>query len=91
LRTRAIFDAATRSRRYLLTFKGCGYAIGLDPAPAATGRSRNPLPGSWIAPGPVGYGAYRPGFYGVTVWKGFQRNHVLGLELIQSNAESRAD
>jgi hypothetical protein len=30
---RAIFDMATGSHRYLLTFKGCGHAIGLNPVP----------------------------------------------------------
>ena len=30
---RAIFDGATNSHRYLLTFKGAGHAIGLNPVP----------------------------------------------------------
>ena len=30
---RAIFDGATAVQRYLLTFKGCGHAIGLNPVP----------------------------------------------------------
>jgi hypothetical protein len=30
---RAIFDSATGTNRYLLTFKGCGHSIGLNPAP----------------------------------------------------------
>ncbi len=31
---RAIFNAATRSQRYLLTYHGAGHGIGLNPAPA---------------------------------------------------------
>jgi predicted dienelactone hydrolase len=30
---RAIFDNTTGTNRYLLTFKGCGHSIGLNPAP----------------------------------------------------------
>jgi len=30
---RAMFEGATGAQRYLLTFKGCGHAIGLNPAP----------------------------------------------------------
>jgi predicted dienelactone hydrolase len=36
---RAFFDAATNSHRYLLTFKGAGHSIGLNPAPEAKPRS----------------------------------------------------
>ena len=36
---RAIFDAAFNARRYLLTFKGAGHAVGLNPAPEAKPRS----------------------------------------------------
>ena len=36
---RAIFDGAGNSHRYLLTFKGAGHSIGLNPAPDAM-RSR---------------------------------------------------
>lgn len=32
---RAIFDQAVNARRYLLTFKGAGHSIGLNPAPDA--------------------------------------------------------
>jgi predicted dienelactone hydrolase len=32
---RAIFDAASRAHRYLLTFKGGGHAMGLNPVPDA--------------------------------------------------------
>ena len=32
---RTIFDTATHSHRFLLTFKGCGHAIDLGPAPEA--------------------------------------------------------
>jgi predicted dienelactone hydrolase len=43
--------------------------------------------GAWPAavPSPA-YDAYSPGSGNVTVWKGFQRNHATGLELLQSGA-----
>ena len=34
----------------------------------------------WPAGGPAGYGAISPGGPGAT-WKGFPRNHAVGLEL----------
>lgn len=33
------------------------------------------------------YDAYSPGTGGITVWKGFQRNHAAGLELLQADAQ----
>jgi predicted dienelactone hydrolase len=45
--------------------------------------------GSWPAATPAPpYDAYSPGGATITVWKGFQRNHATGLELLQSAAES---
>ncbi len=38
---------------------------------------------------PAAYDAYSPGNSGVTVWKGFQRNHAAGLELLQAQARPR--
>jgi predicted dienelactone hydrolase len=35
---RAIFEQAVRAHRYLLTFKGAGHSIGLDPAPETMRR-----------------------------------------------------
>jgi hypothetical protein len=35
---------------------------------------------------PPAYDAYSPGAGDVTVWKGFQRNHAEGLELLQAAA-----
>ena len=35
---RAIFDMASGAHRYLLTFKGAGHALGLDPAPQSMRR-----------------------------------------------------
>jgi hypothetical protein len=37
---------------------------------------------------PLAYDAYSPGAADVTVWKGFQRNHAAGLELLQAQARS---
>jgi hypothetical protein len=36
--------------------------------------------------GPKAYDAYSPGAPNVTVWKGFQRKHAEGLELLQAPA-----
>lgn len=38
---------------------------------------------------PPAYDAYSPGAADVTVWRGFQRNHAAGLELLQAGAEPR--
>jgi len=135
---RAIFDNSTGANRYLLTFKGCGHSIGLNPAPEGMrshlwdqdwfedpvwrkdrvnsisahfisafldrylkdDMSRDaylnvPAPesgnGSWPSPNPYPYDAYSPGTNGVSVWKGFQRNHAAGLELIQAKATPHAN
>jgi predicted dienelactone hydrolase len=133
---RAIFDMAVAAPRYLLTFKGGGHAIGLDPVPDAMRQrlwdqdwfedpvwrkdritainahfitafldryvkgdeSRAayldvPVPessaGVWpAAMPPVAYDAYSPGGADITVWKGFQRHHAAGLELLQAQARS---
>jgi predicted dienelactone hydrolase len=131
---RAIFDGASAAHRYLLTFKGAGHAIGLNPAPDAM-RQRlwdkdwfeDPVwrkerinainvhfitafldryvkddesraayldvpvaeasAGAWPATTPpLAYDAYSPGTSGITVWKGFQRNHAAGLELLHAEA-----
>jgi predicted dienelactone hydrolase len=45
--------------------------------------------GVWPAtPPPPAYDAYSPGTADITVWKGFQRNHATGLELLQAEAKS---
>src|SRR5882724_6180733 len=43
--------------------------------------------GAWLpaVPAPA-YDAYSPGAAEITVWKGFQRNHATGLELLQADA-----
>jgi predicted dienelactone hydrolase len=131
---RAIFDSAAGAHRYLLTFKGGGHAIGLNPAPEAM-RHRlwdqdwfeDPVwrkdrinainahfitafldrfvlgdesraaylnvavaessAGVWpAATPPLEYDALSPGTAGVSVWKGFQRKHAEGLELLQAQA-----
>lgn len=132
---RAIFESARHARRYLLTFKGAGHSIGLNPAPDAM-RTRlwdqdwfedsvwrkqrvNAInahfitaffddylkgdgsraayldvpvtlsdAGLWPATVPGAYDAFSPGSAaaGVTFWKGFQRNHAAGLELLQAAA-----
>jgi predicted dienelactone hydrolase len=35
---------------------------------------------------PLAYDAYSPGTADISVWKGFQRNHAAGLELLQAQA-----
>ena len=132
---RAIFESARHARRYLLTFKGAGHSIGLNPAPDAM-RTRlwdqdwfedsvwrkqrvNAInahfitaflddylkgdgsraayldvpvtlsdAGLWPATVPGAYDAFSPGSAaaGVTFWKGFQRNHAAGLEMLQAAA-----
>jgi predicted dienelactone hydrolase len=38
--------------------------------------------GTWSAPAGTSYAAYSPGGDGVTLWKGFQRAHAEGLEVL---------
>jgi predicted dienelactone hydrolase len=131
---RAIFDAAGAAHRYLLTFKGGGHAIGLNPVPDAMRQKlwdqdwfEDPVwrkerisainahfitafldcyvmgdasraaylnvpvteasAGLWPATTPpLAYDAYSPGTPDISVWKGFQRNHAMGLELLQAQA-----
>ena len=52
-----------------------GYLDGLVP------RSAD---GTWSAPPETPYSAYSPGGDGVTLWKGFQRQHAEGLELLHA-------
>jgi hypothetical protein len=45
--------------------------------------------GEWPAPAaPAAYDAYSPGAPQISLWKGFQRNHATGLELLQADARS---
>jgi len=129
----AIFEQASGAHRFLLTFKGGGHSIGLNPAPD-TMRQRlwdqdwfeDPVwrkervnainahfitafldryvrgdesraayldvpvtessAGVWPPATPLAYDAYSPGTGAITVWKGFQRNHAEGLELLQADA-----
>jgi predicted dienelactone hydrolase len=128
---RAFFDAASRTTRYLLTFKQCGHAIGLNPVPDAMRAKlwdldwfEDPVwrkdringinahfitafldlyvkgeaaraayldvpvtdsdAGQWPADQAKSYDAYSPAAEGVTVWKGFQRNHAGGLQLLKA-------
>jgi predicted dienelactone hydrolase len=131
---RAIFDAASGSTRYLLTFKQAGHAIGLNAAPKAM-RSRlwdqdwfeDPVwrkdrisainahfitafldryvkgdasraayldvrtpdsdEGVWPEQSSAPYGALSPSDTNITVWKGFQRNHSSGLQLLSGAAQ----
>ena len=53
-----------------------GYLDGLTP------RSND---GIWPAAAGEPYGAYSPGAGGVTLWKGFQRQHAEGLELLHES------
>ncbi len=43
--------------------------------------------GEWKAPEGTPWDAYSPGGEGVTLWKGFQRRHATGLELVARPAE----
>jgi predicted dienelactone hydrolase len=131
---RAIFDMASGAQRYLLTFKGGGHALGLNPAPQSmrkllwdqdwfedpvwrkdrinainahfitafldcyvkgdeSRRAYLNVPvtesadGAWPAAAPPkAYDGYSPGTSDITVWKGFQRNHAAGMELLQAEA-----
>jgi predicted dienelactone hydrolase len=42
--------------------------------------------GTWPASVPSAFDAYSSGTNGISVWKGFQRNHAAGLELLQAKA-----
>jgi predicted dienelactone hydrolase len=42
--------------------------------------------GVWNAPATTGWGAYSPGGDGVTLWKGFQRRHARGMDLLHAAA-----
>jgi predicted dienelactone hydrolase len=46
--------------------------------------------GIWPADDPAPYAAYSPGTGKITVWKGFQRKHAQGLELLQAQAGAAA-
>jgi predicted dienelactone hydrolase len=127
---RAIFDRASATTRYLLTYKGAGHAIGFGPAPPAMRRAlwdqdwfEDPVwrkerltginlhfitafldlyvkgdgsraayldglvpesdAGRWETP-PPRWDAYSPGDGGITVWKGFQRRHATGMQLLRA-------
>jgi predicted dienelactone hydrolase len=43
--------------------------------------------GVWAAPAGTPWAAYSPGGDGVTLWKGFQRRHARGMELLHLGAE----
>ena len=42
--------------------------------------------GVWPSTSPLPYGAYSPSDSTITVWKGFQRNHATGLQLLKAEA-----
>lgn len=46
------------------------------------GLTRESIEGAWPASAGRAYDAYSPGADGITVWKGFQRGHAEGLELM---------
>ena len=54
---------------------GAAYLDGLVPESSK---------GEWPAEAAGAYGAYSPGTDGITVWKGFQRQHAEGLELLHA-------
>ena len=49
------------------------------------GLTRESEQGEWPASAGHAYGAYSPGTDGITVWKGFQRGHAEGLELLHES------
>jgi predicted dienelactone hydrolase len=51
-------------------------------APYLDGLTRDSIQGDWPASAAQSYDAYSPGADGITVWKGFQRGHAEGLELL---------
>jgi alpha-beta hydrolase superfamily lysophospholipase len=57
-------------------------SAGVWPAPTAAAK-----PATAAAPRSPAYDAYSPGSGEITVWKGFQRGHATGLELLQAQAE----
>ena len=128
---RAFYDGAINARRYLLTFRGAGHALGLGPAPpqmkhdlwdldwfedAVWRKDRivainlhmitafldrnlkgdesraayldqlvpDSSSGQWTTPPGTPENAFSPGTGGITVWKGFQRKHAEGLELLHA-------
>jgi hypothetical protein len=48
------------------------------------GLTPESVQGEWPASADFGYDAYSPGTNGITVWKGFQRQHAEGLELLHA-------
>lgn len=48
------------------------------------GLTRDSTQGDWPASAARAYDAYSPGADGITVWKGFQRGHAEGLELLHA-------
>jgi predicted dienelactone hydrolase len=51
------------------------------------GLVRDSTQGEWPASAGLPYGAYSPGADGITVWKGFQRGHAEGLELLHATPD----
>lgn len=49
------------------------------------GLTRESSEGVWPASADRAYDAYSPGADGITVWKGFQRQHAEGLELLHAD------
>ena len=48
------------------------------------GLTRESTGGEWPASAALPYDAYSPGANGITIWKGFQRGHAEGLELLHA-------
>ena len=46
--------------------------------------------GEWPTAATAAYDAYSPGTGGITVWKGFQRNHASGMQLLRADATASA-
>ena len=43
--------------------------------------------GVWNAPATAAWGAYSPGGAGISLWKGFQRRHARGMDLLHATAK----
>lgn len=53
-------------------------------APYLDGLTRESIAGDWPVSADRAYDEYSPGADGITVWKGFQRQHAEGLELLHA-------
>jgi predicted dienelactone hydrolase len=74
------FVKGDQSRDAYLNVAAPESSAGVWPATAGSAAAGS-------AAAPQAYDVYSPGSAEITVWKGFQRNHATGLELLQAQAE----